>query len=351
MPEYDCHDEGSAASFPSSDPPASSVPGQSETTRASTHSPGSKNRVAERWRTGTGDRLAGARRPGHARGRHRDDAGPRPRGDRGDHELHQHVESVGDGRRGHPRAQRRRARPALKAVGQDLARPRIQGGHGVPRPGRADRAAGAAGLQPRRLRLHDLHREQRPARRGDLPGRQRPRPGGGLGALGQPQLRGSDPRRREDELPRVAAAVRGLRARRHHGCRHRQRSARRGPRRPARSICATSGPPSTRSPRRSSRRSVRTCSARATPRCSTATSAGTRSAVPAGDRFAWDPASTYVRLPPYFDAMPPEPSRSPTSPVRARWSCSAIRSRPTTSRPPGRSAATGPPGPTCRTTT
>jgi aconitate hydratase len=29
--------------------------------------------------------------------------------------------------------------------------------------------------------------------------------------------------------------------------------------------------------------------------------------VPGGDRFAWDPDSTYVRLPPYFQGMPPEP--------------------------------------------
>ncbi|MCI0635489.1 MAG: aconitate hydratase, partial [Actinobacteria bacterium] len=29
--------------------------------------------------------------------------------------------------------------------------------------------------------------------------------------------------------------------------------------------------------------------------------------VPAGNRYAWDPASTYVRRPPYFDDMPPEP--------------------------------------------
>ncbi len=30
-------------------------------------------------------------------------------------------------------------------------------------------------------------------------------------------------------------------------------------------------------------------------------------AVPDGERFAWDPDSTYVRLPPYFDGMPAEP--------------------------------------------
>ena len=29
--------------------------------------------------------------------------------------------------------------------------------------------------------------------------------------------------------------------------------------------------------------------------------------VPEGELFAWDPGSTYVRLPPYFDGMPPEP--------------------------------------------
>jgi aconitate hydratase len=30
--------------------------------------------------------------------------------------------------------------------------------------------------------------------------------------------------------------------------------------------------------------------------------------VPTGDRFAWDENSTYVRNPPYFDGMPPEPA-------------------------------------------
>jgi aconitate hydratase len=29
--------------------------------------------------------------------------------------------------------------------------------------------------------------------------------------------------------------------------------------------------------------------------------------VPAGDRYAWEPASTYVKRPPYFDGMAPEP--------------------------------------------
>jgi aconitate hydratase len=31
--------------------------------------------------------------------------------------------------------------------------------------------------------------------------------------------------------------------------------------------------------------------------------------IPTGDLFAWDPESTYVRQPPYFEGMPPEPGR------------------------------------------
>ena len=73
-----------------------------------------------------------------------------------------------------------------------------------------------ARLQPRRLRLHHLHRQLRAAapeisdgraQAGDVVGR--------LGAVRQPQLRGPRAPRGEDELPRLAAAGRGLRARRH----------------------------------------------------------------------------------------------------------------------------------------
>ena len=41
---------------------------------------------------------------------------------------------------------------------------------------------------------------------------------------------------------------------------------------------------------------------------------------PEGDLFAWDPGSTYVRLPPYFDGMPREPGagRGPRRRARAR---------------------------------
>ena len=78
------------------------------------------------------------------------------------------------------------------------------------RTGRFDRAARAARLLPRRLRLHHLHRQFRPPAVRRERGGARRRPLRGLGALGEPQLRGSHPSRRADELPRLAAPGGGL---------------------------------------------------------------------------------------------------------------------------------------------
>ena len=83
----------------------------------------------------------------------------------------------------------------------------------------------AARVQPRRLRLHDLHRQLGAAAGGGLEGGGRGGPGGRVGAVGQSQLRGADQPRREDELPGLAAAVRRLRAGGHDGHRHRSRAA------------------------------------------------------------------------------------------------------------------------------
>ena len=83
---------------------------------------------------------------------------------------------------------------------------------------------GEARLPPRRLRLHHLHRQLRPAAGRDLRRGQRRRPGRGLGAVRQPQLRGPDQPGRQDELPGLAAAGDRLRARRHDGLRLRRAS-------------------------------------------------------------------------------------------------------------------------------
>jgi aconitate hydratase len=45
---------------------------------------------------------------------------------------------------------------------------------------------------------------------------------------------------------------------------------------------------------------------------------------PAGDTFAWDQDSTYVRKPPYFECRP-LPHRCRTLPARVSWPSSATR--------------------------
>ena len=118
-----------------------------------------------------------------------------------------------------------RGRARAHAVGEDVAGAGLKGRDRVPRPRRPDRAACEARLRPRGLRLHHLHRELGPAARGRLAGDRGARPRRRQRAVGQPQLRGPHPPRGEDELPRLAAAVRGLCAGGPDGPRHRERAA------------------------------------------------------------------------------------------------------------------------------
>ena len=64
---------------------------------------------------------------------------PWRRGDRRDHQLHQHLQPLGAGRRRPGGAQGARARAEAEAVGEDLAGARLAGGDRVSRQGRADR--------------------------------------------------------------------------------------------------------------------------------------------------------------------------------------------------------------------
>ena len=220
----------------------------------------------------------------------------------------------------------RRARPDAQAVGQDLARARLAGRHRVPRPRRADRAARGARLQPRRLRLHDLHRQLGPAAGGGLARRS-----ASATWRSSPVLSGNrnfEGRIHPDVKMNYLASpplVRRLRARRHDGHRPRRRAARRGRATASPSTCATSGPRAQEiADDRRGGACSRTCSAAATPRSSTATSAGTALEVPGGDRFAWERDSTYVRQPPFFDghAREPPPVARRRGRARAR-ACSA----------------------------
>ena len=95
----------------------------------------------------------------------------RRRGHRRHHLVHQHLEPRGHARRRPAGPQRGREGPDQQAVGQDLAGARVQGGHGLLRARRPDRAAERARLRPGGLRLHHLHRQLRPAAGRDLQGR------------------------------------------------------------------------------------------------------------------------------------------------------------------------------------
>ena len=101
------------------------------------------------------------------------------------------------------------------------------------------------------------------------------------------------------------------------------------------------------------RRSPRWCRERSPPRCSPATTPTSSRATtvarargPAGDTFAWDEYSTYVRRPPYFDEMPDEPQ--PVTDIHGARVLAMLGDSVTTDHisPAGRSGPTARPGST-----
>ena len=193
----------------------------------------------------------------------------------------------------------------LEALGEDLARARLPGGRAEylekRRPAEAPRRAR---LQPRRLRLHHLHRQFRPAAGGDLEGDQRQRPRRRRRALGQPQLRGPREPGRAGELPRLAAAGRRLRAGRLDADRPHHRAARHGRGRPARlpegHLALDAGD------RRSSSRRNITSTLFKSPlrrRLRGRRALEGRRGHRGRDLSQWDSTSTYVQNPPYFEGM------------------------------------------------
>ena len=216
-------DEAIEESFPASDPPA-----EDHDDDARQAAPGGQRRTGDRH-----DPQARRRDRGHPRRRDRVRARPRPRRDRGDHQLHQHLQPQRHGRRRAAGPQRGAARPHPQALGEDLAGAGLDRGHRLPRPRRPDRVPRRAPVQPRRLRLHHLHRQLGAAGAGDLGGDRREGPRGLRGALRQPQLRGPDQPGRQGQLPGQPAAGRRLRAGRADGHRPRLRAAGRGVRRRA----------------------------------------------------------------------------------------------------------------------
>ena len=119
-----------------------------------------------------------------------------------------------------------------QAAREDQSLPGQPGGDRLSRTFRAGQAAGAVGLSHGRLRLHDVHRQQRPAAGGRGRGGRRRATGGRGGTERQPQLRGPHQPAGEGQLPGQPAVGRGLRAGRHGRYRLDQRTAGRRQRRP-----------------------------------------------------------------------------------------------------------------------
>ena len=255
--------------------------------------------------TALAERIQEARRGGQALSRRRPQFRSRAwrRGDRRDHVLHQYVESERPHRGGAARAQRGGQGPAHQAVGEDVAGAGFPGRRRISRQCRLAEGSRQARFQSRRLRLHDLHRQFRSARRRDLQGDQRQRDRRRRGAVGQSQFRRPGEPGHAGQLSRLAAARRRLCAGRQHDEGSDQRAARRGQAgqsglparylavRPRKSIC-------------SSQRNV-------TKKIFKERYADVfngdinwrRVKVPQGTTYKWDIGSTYVRNPPYFEGM------------------------------------------------
>ena len=275
-------------------------------------------------------------------------AARRRRRDRRDHVVHEHLEPVGDGRRGPARAQRRRARPARRAARQDEPRPRLARRHRLPRGRRACRSrstrsassSSATAARPASAtRARSRTRSPQAVRDGEL----------AVCAVlsGNRNFEGRIHPLRARELPRLSPARRRLRARGLDRRRPRARAARHRRARAPTSSCATSGPRAARS-RRPSRRAL-------TPELferEYATHLGRRRALAraAGARRARSSPGTRLHLRARAVVLPGICSRAGAARRHRRRAlprrCSATRSRPTTSRRPARSRATCPPAAT-----
>ena len=150
---------------------------------------------------------------------------------------------------------------------------------------------------------------------GHREGRHGERPRDRGGALRQPQLRGAHPPEHQGELPDEPAARRRVRAGRPRRHRPDDRAARQRPGRqrrlPARRLAVVDGGPAGAA--RVGRRRDLPAALRGLRR--RRTRSGRRSPRPTGTVYAWDPASTYIQEPPFFEGFS----------LRAGAACTDIR--------------------------
>ena len=212
-------------------------------------------------------------------------------------------------------------------------------------------AAGLAGrsrrarLQPRRLWLHDLHRQFRAAARADRRGGRGGRSRGRRRAVGQPQFRRPHQSLGARELSRLAAAGRRLCARRHDENDLTNDPLGEDPRRQAGLSARTSGRPTEEVADTVRQRG----DARHVPQAVRQRLRGPEEwqqdhRAPSGMTFAWDPGSTYVAQAALLRRHAEGAGAVADITARARWRSSATPSPPTTSRRPARIKQDSPAG-------
>ena len=259
------------------------------------------------------------------------------------YELHQYQQSLRDGRRGPPGQKGGGKRPARSAVCKTSLAPgrRVVTDYfnkaGLSQISRSTR------IQHRWIRLHNLHRQLRPAAGGDRQGGREPRSGGGGSSLRQSQFRRPNQSARESQLSRQPAAGGGIRPGRDSGYEHHGRADRsrtRGEPVYLRDIWPTPGrgrsndgrmplpghvPPPIRQRRKRQRQ-------------------WNQIPVKGGELFKFDETSTYIQEPPFFENLTRQPGQIQPIKMPACWSWSATALRPTTSPRPVRSRRTARPG-------
>ena len=155
------------------------------------------------------------------------------RRDRRDHIVHQYVEPGGDARGGARCEEGRRTRARAQAVGENEPGTGLESRDGLSCEIGSHAVSRCARLQSRRVRLHDVYRQQRPASRGRRARRRRARHDRRRRTLGKSKFRGSHPSASACELSRLTAARRRLRARGPDGYRSHDGAARNRSRRSA----------------------------------------------------------------------------------------------------------------------
>ncbi len=143
-------------------------------------------------------------------------AAPWQRGDRGDHIVHQHFESLGDGGRWPGREESGRKGIDRPALGKDFAGSRLESGPRLSGESRAAALSRKNQVSHCGIWMHDLHWKLRASAERSVGSDRRKGSGCGLGALRQSEFRRPHQLRSARQLSDVAAAGCGLRPGRAH---------------------------------------------------------------------------------------------------------------------------------------